>query len=192
MISLAIFASGNGSNAQAMIDYFAGHSLVEVALIVSDNPQAYVLERARLAAIPAITLSQEVWRSGTQLVHLMQHHRIHCIVLAGYLKLIPAELVRAYPQRILNIHPALLPKYGGKGMYGARVHQAVIVAGERESGISIHYVNERYDEGELITQQRLEILPGWTATDLQQAIHALEHRWYPPTVEKICTAFNKI
>lgn len=187
MIRIALFASGNGSNAQVLMDRYAQNPDIQVALLLSDNPQAYALQRAEKMGVPAVAMTREQYRDGHWLAQTLREANIDLVVLVGYLKLIPAQMVAAYPHRIVNIHPSLLPKYGGKGMYGANVHRAVLANGEKESGITIHYVNEHYDEGEVILQQRLAVQPGWDADTLQQHIHQLEHEFLPRVVDKICT-----
>lgn len=179
---MAILASGSGTNAQRLVEQFAGHHQAEVALIGTDNPQAGVIARAWTLGVPLFLFDKTMLRDGRLQTELTAQ-RIDLIVLAGFMQLIPAGLVRAFPQRIVNIHPALLPKFGGKGMYGDRVHAAVLAAGEHESGITIHYVNEHYDEGEHLAQFRCPVLPGDTVASLAERIHALEHVHYPVVVE---------
>ena len=181
---LAVLASGSGTNAQRMVEHFKGHALVEVVLIASDNPNAGVIQRAWDLGVPLFLFDKTMLSDG-QLQREVIAQRIDLIVLAGFMQLIPAELVRAFQQRIVNIHPALLPKFGGKGMYGDRVHAAVIAAGEQESGITIHYVNEHYDEGEPIAQFRCPVLKDDTAASLAERVHGLEHEHYPAVVEAI-------
>jgi phosphoribosylglycinamide formyltransferase-1 len=182
---IAIFASGNGSNAQAIINHLEGHAQAEVVAIYSNNTSAYVLERAKNHNIPAFVFSKEEFRSEGFLGNLVDR-KYGLIVLAGFMWLVPAKLVAAYPQRIINIHPALLPKFGGKGMYGQHVHEAVIAANEKKSGITIHYVNEKYDEGDIILQESCEVKPDDTAESLAARIHQLEHKFYPAVVEQLC------
>jgi len=183
-INVAIFASGAGSNAQKLIDYFCNHSNIKIALIVCNKPGAGVLTIADKEHIPYILIEKEKFFRGNAYVDELKQYNIQFIVLAGFLWKIPSLLVSAFPQRIINIHPALLPSYGGKGMYGRFVHEAVIAANDKESGISIHYVDELYDHGQLIFQARCTIEPGETADTLAQKIHALEHEHYPLIVEK--------
>lgn len=181
MKRIAIFASGSGTNAENLIDYFRRHGSARVALILCDNPQAGVLERAARLEVPAEVISRAELRAGKAL-EILKKNDIDFIILAGFLGLIPAELVRKYEKRIVNIHPALLPAYGGKGMYGMNVHRAVIQAGEKTSGITIHYVDEHYDRGQIIFQARVEIQPGDTPEDLAARIHSLEYKHYPQVV----------
>jgi phosphoribosylglycinamide formyltransferase-1 len=184
MKRIAILASGSGTNAQRLMEHFLDHPLAEVALVASDQPEAYVLQRAWDMGVMGYCFNGTLLKDGT-LLRELQGQRIDLLVLAGFMRLIPKEIVAAYPQRILNIHPALLPKYGGKGMYGMHVHRAVIAAGEPESGITIHYVNEQYDEGEHLLQASCPVLPSDTPESLAERIHALEHAHYPRVVEDV-------
>ena len=184
-IHIAIFASGAGTNARKIIEYFENKGLrIKVSLIVCNVPGAGVLEIAKEKGIPSLIINKADF-SATGYVESLQNADINFIVLAGFLWKVPEVLVRAYPKAIINIHPALLPKYGGKGMYGARVHQAVIAAGEKESGISIHWVNEHYDEGAIIFQAKCSIDANDTADTLANKIYALEHAHFAPTIEKL-------
>lgn len=184
MIRIGILASGSGTNADKIMDYFSTGSLARVALLMSDNPSASALERASRKGIPTAVFSRTEFAEGAAPLDCLRRAGIDYVVLAGFLRLIHADIVRAYPGRIVNIHPALLPAYGGKGMYGDRVHRAVIEAGERESGITIHRVNERYDEGAVIAQFRVAVSPDDTPESLAAKIHALEHRHFPPVIEQ--------
>ncbi|HPF90398.1 MAG: phosphoribosylglycinamide formyltransferase [Flavobacteriales bacterium] len=184
MVRIGILASGNGSNAQRLVEHFTGHAHAEVVLIGSDRPQAHVVQRAWDMGVPLYLFNGALLRTGAVLREL-QGQQVDLLVLAGFLRLIPAELVKAFPKRIINLHPALLPKFGGRGMFGQHVHQAVLAAGEMESGITIHYVDERYDEGEHIAQFRCPVLTGDTATTLAERIHDLEHAHFPQVVEEI-------
>ncbi len=183
MKRIAILASGSGSNAQKLVEHFAGNDRAEVVLIGCDQPKAGVLQRAWDLGVPSYLFTGAQLKDGTVL-HELQDQRVDLVVLAGFLRLIPAELVAAFPRRIVNIHPALLPKYGGKGMYGHHVHEAVIAAGEVESGITIHLVNERYDEGEHLFQARCPVTPTDTPATLAAKVHALEHAHFPCVVEE--------
>ena len=180
---IAIFASGNGSNAEAIINHFSGNEN-EISLILSNNADAFVLERAKNHGIPSIIFSGSELKTGKVLADL-QAHNTNFIVLAGFMKLVPPTIVAAYPNRIVNIHPALLPKYGGKGMFGMNVHTAVIEAKEKESGITIHYVNEHYDEGNTIFQAECEVLPDDSPSDLAERIHVLEHTHFPKVIANL-------
>lgn len=182
MVRIAILASGSGSNAQRLAEHFKGLPSASIEMIGCDQPKAGVIQRAWDLGVALYLFNGCQLRSGAVLREL-QGQRIDLIVLAGFLRLIPAELVKAYPQRIINIHPALLPRYGGKGMYGRHVHEAVIAAQETESGITIHFVNERFDEGEHIAQFRCPVLPSDTPDSLAERIHGLEHAHFPRVVE---------
>ena len=184
MVRIAILASGSGSNAQRIIEHFKGSGDARVVLVGCDQPSAGVLGRAWDLGVASYLFSGPQLRNGSVLREL-QGQRIDLVVLAGFMRLVPAEMVRAFPQRIVNIHPALLPSYGGKGMYGAHVHQAVVANGESKSGITIHYVNERYDEGEHLLQVECPVLPDDTAETLAERIHALEHAHYPEVIETL-------
>jgi phosphoribosylglycinamide formyltransferase-1 len=181
---LAIFASGTGSNAAALIDYFQAHPRIQIKLVVSDVVTAGVLTIARKHRIATETLLPTQISDGEYLYTLMQVYDIEWIVCAGYLKKIPNILIAHFPNRIFNIHPSLLPKFGGKGMYGLRIHQAVLAANENISGLTIHWVNSKYDQGEIILQVPITIDKTWDAPTLQQHILALEHYHYPRTVER--------
>lgn len=182
MHRIAIFASGSGSNAQNIAEYFKGHREISVALILSNNPGAYVLERAEKLGIPYKVFGREEFYGSEKILDVLRQHEISFIVLAGFLWMVPGYLLSAYPGRIINIHPALLPKFGGKGMYGDRVHDAVLAAGEKRTGISIHFVNERYDEGQVIFQASFDIEPGDTAASIARKVHELEYRHFPGVI----------
>lgn len=185
MKQIAIFASGAGSNARQIIRHFQDATLARVSLIVCNKPGAGVLDIAAEYGIPTLLLDRQLFLQTDTYIKELQAQGIDLIVLAGFLWKVPANLVQAFPQRIINIHPALLPKYGGKGMYGHFVHEAVIAAGEKESGITIHYVNEFYDEGAPILQERCTITPDDTPATLAHKVHLLEHQWYPVIVERL-------
>ncbi|MEI6888920.1 MAG: phosphoribosylglycinamide formyltransferase [Bacteroidota bacterium] len=185
MINLAILASGSGTNTQQICEYFADHPSIRVKLILSNKANAYVLTRAQQLGITHHFFDRITFYNTNSISLMLKAEGISFLVLAGFLWLIPGNLLNAFPGRIVNIHPALLPKYGGKGMYGERVHEAVIKSGERESGISIHYVNEHYDEGDIIFQARCPVLPEDTAASLAGRIHELEYEYYPRMIEKI-------
>lgn len=182
---IAIFASGRGSNAQAIIDHFKGHPSIKVALIVTNKKDAGVIQIAKENRIPFDIVSPAELNNEEELLDMLEIYEIDLIVLAGFLLLIPAFLVKAYPNKIINIHPALLPRYGGKGMYGKHVHTAVLNAKDTESGITIHYVNEHYDEGQYIAQFRCHVEPADTIDTLAARIHVLEHAHYPEEIEKL-------
>jgi formyltetrahydrofolate-dependent phosphoribosylglycinamide formyltransferase len=182
---IAIFASGAGSNAQKIIEHFRYSKKARVTLIVCNKPGAAVLSIAATEHIPVLLLEKEKFSNGNGYAAELKEKEIDLIVLAGFLWKIPAALIKAFPNRILNIHPALLPGYGGKGMYGLHVHQAVIDNKEKESGISIHYVDEIYDHGQVIFQARCPLLEHETAASLAQRIHKLEHEHYPRIIERL-------
>jgi phosphoribosylglycinamide formyltransferase 1 len=180
---IAIFASGNGSNAEAIIQYFKNHLTIKVALVLSNNPDAFVLERAKKSNIPAKSFSRDEYKQPGQVLEHLASENITHIVLAGFLWLVPDYLIKQFPDRIVNIHPALLPKFGGKGMYGNRVHEAVKLAGEKETGITIHLVNEHYDEGRVLFQKSCPVEPQHSAAEIAKCVLALEHEYYPRVIE---------
>lgn len=184
MKKIAIFASGSGSNAENIIRYFAQKPEICIKKIYCNVPDAYVLERAKKYNIPTVVFNREEFRNPEKILRQLQQEEIDFIVLAGFLWLIPACFTTAYPNRIVNIHPALLPAYGGKGMYGHHVHEAVIAAGEKESGITIHYVNEHYDSGAIIFQAKCPVLPTDTPDTLAARVHELEYDHFPRVIEE--------
>jgi len=185
MKRIAIFASGSGTNAQKIIEHFSSNKNIEVSLVLTNNEDAYVIERASSFDVPSYVFDRQMFYE-TDLVHdILQEVGIDFIVLAGFLWLVPLNMLRSWPGRIVNIHPALLPKFGGKGMYGDKVHQAVISAGEEETGISIHYVNEVYDDGEIIFQESFKILKSDTPDSIAERIHVLEHKHFPIVIEQL-------
>ncbi len=184
MTSIGILASGSGTNASKIMEHFEGSNLARVVLVASDNPSAGVLERARGRGVPTAVFSRAQFAEGGAPLAALRSAGVDYLVLAGFLRLVPVNIIEAFPGRIVNIHPALLPKYGGKGMYGDRVHEAVIAAGERESGITIHRVNELYDDGAIMAQFRCPVSPGDTPGTLAAKIHALEHRHFSETIEQ--------
>lgn len=194
MKNIAIFASGNGSNAQKIIEYFNcstsnGESMgppraAKVTRVICNRANAYVIERAEKLGVPATYLPKEELTSNPQpLLDLLERDRTDYIVLAGYLLMIPQELIHKYGGKIINIHPSLLPSYGGKGMYGSRVHEAVIAAKEKRSGITIHLVDEKYDNGAIIFQAECPVLENDTPESLAERIHTLEHTHFPHIIE---------
>jgi len=185
MKHIVIFASGSGSNAQRIAEYFSTSDTARVIMIYSNRADAYVLQRACLMNIPTVVFDKADLYENDLIFNQLDNLHPDLIVLAGFLWKVPEKIVRAFPKRIINIHPALLPKYGGKGMYGSHVHRAAIENREKESGISIHYVNENYDEGALILQARCRIDDSDTPETLAEKIHALEHKYYPKTLELI-------
>ena len=184
-MNLAIFASGTGTNAARIIDYFRDSTQIKVSLIVCNKPGAGVLNVAERAGVPTLLIEKEPFFRGGAYVAALEEKKIDFIVLAGFLWKIPEALVKAYPGRIVNIHPALLPKYGGKGMYGRFVHEAVIAAGDKESGITIHYVDEHYDHGDPIRQVKVLIEPQDTPETLAKKIHLLEYEHFPKIIEEV-------
>ena len=186
MKKLAIFASGNGSNAQNIIEHFKGSETARVTLIISNRPGAYVLERAAALGVPSTVIPREqlTAENPAQLLALLQEHSIDFIILAGYLLKIPAALTETYKGKIINIHPALLPKFGGKGMYGNHVHQAVIDSAETQSGITIHLVDSNYDSGSTLFQATCPVFPTDTATSLAERIHSLEKEHFARIIEE--------
>jgi len=185
MIRLAIFASGNGGNAENITRYFSENPEIKPVIFVSNKKEAFVHERARNLGIPSYTFSKNEFDEGTPVVQKLREYEIDFVVLAGFLLKISQPILDALPDRIVNIHPALLPKFGGRGMYGNHVHRAVVEAGERESGITIHYVNENYDEGNIIFQAKCEILASDTSENVARKVSELEHRHFPRIIEKI-------
>jgi phosphoribosylglycinamide formyltransferase-1 len=190
MQQIAIFASGAGSNAKQIIRHFRNHPAIRISLIVCNKPGAGVLQIADDEKIPTLMLEKEQFFRADAYVGKLKENSIDFIVLAGFLWKIPDTLIKAYPGKIVNIHPALLPKYGGKGMYGSHVHEAVIAAGEKESGITIHYVDEYYDHGQPIFQSKVDIDPKDTPESLAAKIHQLEHKYYPVVIEEILNKPN--
>ena len=187
IVYLAIFASGAGSNAQKIIDHFRNSSLVKIALIVCNKPGAGVLQIAGRENIPSLIIEKERFFRSDAYLPVLQENKIGFIVLAGFLWKIPDAIIKVYPKKIVNIHPALLPKFGGRGMYGQFVHEAVLTANEKESGITIHYVDEHYDNGDIILQVKCPVLNGDDSKTLAHRIHALEHANYPIVIEELVT-----
>ncbi|MEL7020331.1 MAG: phosphoribosylglycinamide formyltransferase [Bacteroidota bacterium] len=184
MIRIAIFASGTGSNAKKIIEYFSTHPQIRVGLVVSNKPTAKVLTMAGAYDIPTLVIERQPFYESEQLLEDLGAYRINFIALAGFLWLVPTYLVTHFPRRIVNIHPALLPKFGGKGMYGSRVHQAVKAAGEQQSGPTIHFVNERYDEGDIIFQTSCNIHKTDSADDIARKVLQLEHQHFASVIEE--------
>ncbi|MFH0895545.1 MAG: phosphoribosylglycinamide formyltransferase [Bacteroidota bacterium] len=185
MKNIAVFASGNGSNAQNIVEWFAYKSTARVSRILTNNPGAGVIERAKQSMVPFTVFNREEWKNTNCIDEILKKDETDFIVLAGFLWLVPSRIIQQYPDKIVNIHPALLPKYGGKGMFGDNVHQKVIEMKEEESGITIHYVNEHYDEGSIIFQATCPVLPEDTTETLASRIHILEHKHYPEEIEKL-------
>ncbi len=183
-VRLAIFASGAGSNALKIIEHFAANPDISVTAIICNNPNAGVIAHAREHQIPTLLITRKLLNDQEWFLTQLNGFGIDYIVLAGFLLLIPEYLVDAFPEKIINIHPALLPKYGGKGMYGMRVHEAVQASGDTESGITIHLVNTHYDEGRIVFQKSVSLAPSDTPDQIAEKIHLLEHAWYPKVIEE--------
>jgi phosphoribosylglycinamide formyltransferase-1 len=189
---IAIFASGSGSNAQKIMEHFKKHNEAEVAIVLTNNPDAYVLQRADNFEIPTHIFDRHEFTKTDSVVNLLKNLEIDIIVLAGFLWLVPQNLLKAFPNKIINIHPALLPKYGGKGMYGDNVHKAVLANNEEESGITIHFVNEHFDEGEVIHQSRFRIEKGDDIEMIKFKGQQLEHMHFPKVVESLLKKMKSI
>ncbi|MDB4999224.1 MAG: phosphoribosylglycinamide formyltransferase [Mucilaginibacter sp.] len=182
---IAIFASGSGSNAQKIMEHFKSNTDAEVVLILTNNPQAYVLQRADNFEIPSHIFTRHEFYDTDDVISLLKNLQVDLIVLAGFLWLVPQSLLNAFPNKIINLHPALLPKFGGKGMYGDNVHKAILEAGEEESGITIHFVNAQFDEGEIIHQSRFKIEPGDNLEMVKFKGQQLEHQHFPKVIENL-------
>jgi phosphoribosylglycinamide formyltransferase-1 len=180
---IAIFASGSGTNAENIINYFKNLPKIRVELVFSNNKNAYVLERAKKLSVDTFVFDRHTFNNTDKIINILKEKNIKYIVLAGFLWLIPKHFIKAFENRIINIHPALLPKYGGKGMYGMSVHKAVIEHKEKQSGISIHYVNENYDKGDIIFQALCPVSPNDTPESLAEKIHKLEYEHFPKIIE---------
>ena len=185
MKDIAIFASGNGTNCANIIRHFKGSDNIRVAMVITNNPKAKVIERTKEYGINTIILTKDKINDSTTLLPILTRNSIDLIVLAGFMLFIPDFLTEAYPHRIINIHPSLLPKYGGKGMYGMHVHEAVKNNNEKESGITIHYVSNEYDRGEIIEQHSTPIFHEDTAEKIAEKVHALEYKYLPLAIERI-------
>lgn len=185
MINIAIFASGSGSNAENITNYFKERKDVSIRLIISNKKDAYVHQRAVRMGIDSVTFSKNSFENTDEVLNCLEKNEIDFIVLAGFLLKVPQNIIEAYPQKIVNVHPALLPKFGGKGMYGDNVHKAVVAAGELESGITIHYINENYDEGNVIYQAKCDVLPVDTYEDVAEKVHQLEYLHFPEIIDKV-------
>jgi len=182
MYNIAILASGSGSNAENIIRYFEQHPSIRVTQVLANKPDAYVLERAAKLHVPSRVFNKEEFISPAFSERLIKEGITH-VVLAGFLWLVPQHLIAAFPDHMVNIHPALLPKYGGKGMYGSKVHESVIAAGETETGITIHLVNEEYDKGVHLLQAKCSVVSGDTADAVAAKVHELEYEHFPRTIE---------
>ena len=182
---IAILASGSGSNAENIANYFAGSDYAEVSFIIANNPNAFVLERAKRLGIETAVVTKAEFMEADGIIAMLQEREIDFVVLAGFLLLVPQKLIQAYPGKIVNIHPALLPKHGGKGMYGDNVHKAVVASGDTESGITIHLIDEHYDKGTTFFQAKCPVLPTDTYEDVAAKVHALEYEHFPHVIEEI-------
>lgn len=180
---IVLFTSGSGTNAEKIVEYFKDHPFIQVVLLLSNNPNAFALERAKKYNVPTRVFSRQQFQESEVLAWLQQYQITH-IVLAGFLWLIPSDLIKAFPHRIINIHPSLLPKYGGKGMYGMKVHEAVVKDGEKETGITIHEVDALYDEGKILFQAQCSVEPTETPQQIADKVHGLEYTNYPKVIEQ--------
>ncbi len=187
--NIAVLASGSGTNAENIIRYFREKGSARVALVLTNRPNAFVLQRAEALGVPCACFGKSDWEHGEPVLEALRQYDIDFVVLAGFLARVPENILHAYPERMVNIHPSLLPKFGGKGMYGDRVHEAVLAAGETESGITIHYTNERYDEGAVVCQVKCPVRPDDTPETLAQRIHQLEYAHYPAVIERLVTSY---
>ena len=185
MIRIALFISGSGSNAENIIKHFKNSENVCISVVVSDNKDAYGLEMAKKHNIPNVAYTRADFLKTDKVFNLLKEKNIDFIVLAGFLCFVPENITKQYEGKIVNIHPSLLPKYGGKGMYGHFVHEAVVEAKDTESGITIHYVNEKFDDGEIIFQAKCEVLPTDTAADVERKVRALEIKHFPSVIAQI-------
>ena len=185
MKKLALFASGEGSNVQRIAEYFLNNPGVEISLVLTNNPKAGVLTRVKRLGLNGLVFSKDDFYHSTLIVDILKEKKVDLIVLAGFLWLVPDALIKAFPNRIINIHPALLPKYGGKGMYGHHVHEAVIKNREPKSGITIHYVNGKYDDGQIIFQSSFDLADDETPESLAKKIHLQEYEHFPKVIKKL-------
>ena len=185
MKNIAIFASGSGTNAENIARYFANSENVNVAVVLSNNRNVGVHGRVNKLGVPSFVFSREEFIAGVRILEKLAEYDVCLIVLAGFMNKISDVILQAFPGKLVNIHPALLPKYGGKGMYGMHVHEAVVKAGERESGITIHYINEHYDEGAIIFQASCPVIPSDTPEEVASKVHALEYAHYPHVIESL-------
>jgi phosphoribosylglycinamide formyltransferase-1 len=181
---IAVFASGGGTNAEQIFNFFKDHPTIEVGLLLTNNPLAFALKRAENHNIKTYVCPRQEFKDGETVTAYLKHEGITHIVLAGFLQLIPHSLIRAFPDKIINIHPALLPKFGGKGMYGGKVHEAVKASGELQTGITIHLVNERYDEGKILFQEKCSISKNQSPEEIAACVLKLEHEHYPRVIER--------
>lgn len=190
--NIVIFASGSGSNAQRLLEHFEHHPEIRVAALFSNNPKAYALKRAETYHVPALLFSRDEFYGTDKVLERVKSFNPDLIVLAGFLWLVPQNFLQSFPDKIINIHPALLPKYGGKGMHGINVHTAVVQAGDEKSGITIHRVNEEYDKGEFILQEYCPVHPHDTPEELAARVLQLEHKYLPEIVEKLLLKLDEL
>ena len=183
MNTLALFASGSGSNVENIYEYFKENDNIKVGLVLTDNPNAYVLERAKRLKIPYMCFSYK-GTSSDDILKVLESYEISHIILGGYLRLIPQKIIRKFKNKILNIHPSLLPKHGGKGYYGEYVHRSVLAGNDKKSGVTIHLVNEEYDKGKVLFQKSIPVLDKDTVSSLSKKIHELEYEFFPQIIEK--------
>lgn len=184
-MNIALFASGSGTNVENIISFFKNKSSINIALIVCNNPEAFVLERAKNHGIPSFLCTNKELKETTVVLDELIKYQIDFIVLAGFMRMIPQYLINHFPSKMINIHPALLPKYGGKGMYGMYVHEAVVANKENQTGITIHYVNEQYDEGAIIFQATCDVLNSDSPDDVAKKVHQLEYEHFPKVIETL-------
>lgn len=182
---IVVFASGSGSNAENIIRYFQGSGTAEVTAVMSNKPSAKVLDRAQKLNVTALYFDRDAFYNSNEVLHILEDTNPDLIVLAGFLWLFPSSILERFPNKVINLHPALLPKFGGKGMFGSNVHKAVLENNEKETGITIHYVNEKYDDGQIIFQKAFPISSEETLTSLTEKIHELEHRHFPKVIENL-------
>ncbi len=185
---IALFASGSGTNVENIANYFKGKTTAKPVCVLCNKPNAYVLERAKRLGLDSMTFNRADFNDGKRIIEYLNKYNIDMIVLAGFLWLVPQYLIDAYPGRIVNIHPALLPKFGGKGMYGMHVHEAVKQSGETETGITIHLIDGNYDQGSTVFQAKVQVSPNDSPDDIATKVHALEYEYYPKVIEEIATS----
>ncbi|MDD4823098.1 MAG: phosphoribosylglycinamide formyltransferase [Bacteroidales bacterium] len=185
MKNIAILASGSGTNAENISRYFADSKDIRVAVVLSNNTKAGVHERVGRLGIPSFVFSREEFAEGTVILNKLTEYNVELVVLAGFMNMISEVLLNAYPNKMINIHPSLLPKYGGKSMYGMHVHEAVVAAGEKETGITIHYLNDQYDKGDVIFQTSCPVYPSDTPEEVAERVHGLEYIYYPQVIENL-------
>lgn len=185
--NIAVFASGSGTNALNLIQHFENHPTINIVLVAANKADAGVLDKAKKENIPTVVFDRATFKNEEQFMAILNEYHVNFVVLAGFLWMIPPYLTKAFENKMVNIHPSLLPNYGGKGMYGMNVHQAVSDAKESETGITIHYVNEKYDDGEIILQEKFAITPGENPEKIAQQIHQYEYKYFPIAIEKVLT-----